>query len=236
MECGKEMIVSKKWNLKNSFDRSMGAKYPPSYPNEMLVKLCSSKKYSDLTKNIFIKKKINVCEIGCFSGNNLRFFLDKKWNTHGVEINQKLFKLTKNNLKRFNKTINNLKIGNNTNIPYKNNYFDVLVSINTIHYSSGGDIEKTIKEYSRILKKNGIALIETPSEKHDIVKKSKKKKNNLWIWKWGGFRNNQLMGFFDNKIFLKNKLKKYFSQVEILERSEEYNKIKLHWYFAVCKK
>ena len=100
MECNKKMNKSQKWNLKNSFDRSMGAKHPPSYPNEMVVKLCSSKKYSDLTKNIFLKKKINVCEIGCLSGNNLRFFLDKKWNTHGVEINQKLIKLTINNLKR----------------------------------------------------------------------------------------------------------------------------------------
>ena len=230
------MNKSDKWNLKNSFDRSMGAKHPPSYPNEMVVKLCSSRKYSDLTKNIFLKKKINVCEIGCLSGNNLRFFLDKKWNTHGIEINQKLIQLTKNNLKRFNKKFNKIKIGDNTSIPYKTNYFDVFVSINTIHYSSGIDMDKTIKEYSRFLKKNGVALIETPSKKHDIVKKSKKKKDNLWVWKWGGFRNNQLMGFFDNKIKLKKKLKKYFSEVEILERSEVYNKIKLHWYFAVCKK
>ena len=50
------------------------------------------------------------------------------------------------------------------------------------------------------------------------------------------FRNNQLMGFFDNKTKLKKKLKKYFSEVEILERSEIYNKINLNWYFAVCKK
>ena len=44
------------------------------------------------------------------------------------------------------------------------------------------------------------------------------------------------MGFFDNKTKLKKKLKKYFSEVEILERSEIYNKINLNWYFAVCKK
>ena len=46
-----------KWNEKNSFNRSKGAKFPPSYPNEMLVKLCSSKSYSNLTKNLFNKKK-----------------------------------------------------------------------------------------------------------------------------------------------------------------------------------
>ncbi len=225
-----------KWNEKNSFNRSKGAKYPPSYPNEMLVKLCSSKSYSNLTKNLFNKKKINVCEIGCLAGNNLRFFLDRKWKTYGIEINQKLIQLTKKNLNRFGKQIKNIKIGNNTEIPFKSNFFDLFVSINTIHYSSGEEINKTLKEYSRLIKKNGIALIETPSEKHDVITNSKKINDNLWLWKWGGFRNNQLMGFFDSKTKLKKKLKKYFSKVEILERSEIYNKINLNWYFAVCKK
>ena len=52
----------------------MGAKHPPSYPNEMLVKLCSSKSYSNLTNNIF-KKKINVCEVDAYQV--IIDFLDK---------------------------------------------------------------------------------------------------------------------------------------------------------------
>ncbi len=224
------------WKAKNSFNKSLGAKFPPSYPNEMLVKICSSKKYSRLTNNLFSDKKLKVCEIGCLSGNNIRFFLDKKWKTYGVEINKDLIKLAKKNLKRFKLKANQLKIGNNENLPFKSNYFDLLVSINTIHYSSGKKIDDAIKEYSRVLKKNGLVIIETPSPKHDAVMNSKKKKDNLWIWKWGGFRNNQVVGFFDNKIKLKKKLKKFFSKVQINERSEVYDDIKLYWYFAVCKK
>ena len=53
-------IFDKNYNLvfpnislqKNSVNKAFGSKFPPSYPNEMVVKLCSSKKYSDLTKNI----------------------------------------------------------------------------------------------------------------------------------------------------------------------------------------
>ena len=74
------------WKANNSFNKSLGAKFPPSYPNEMLVKTCSSKKYSRLTSNLF-QIKLKVCEIGCLSGNNIRF-LDKKWKTYGVEINK----------------------------------------------------------------------------------------------------------------------------------------------------
>lgn len=224
------------WKAKNSFNKSLGAKFPPSYPNEMLVKICSSKKYSRLTNNLFSDKKLKVCEIGCLSGNNIRFFLDKKWKTYGVEINKDLINLAKKNLKRFKLKANKLKIGNNENLPFKSNYFDLLVSINTIHYSSGKKIDDAIKEYSRVLKKNGLVIIETPSPKHDAVMNSKKKEDNLWIWKWGGFRNNQEIGFFDSKIKLKKKLKKFFSKVQINERSEVYDDVKLYWYFAVCKK
>ncbi len=224
------------WKVKNSFNKSLGAKFPPSYPNEMLVKICSSKKYSRLTNNLFSNKKLKVCEIGCLSGNNIRFFLDKKWKTYGVEINKDLTNLAKKNLKRFKLKANQLKIGNNENLPFKSNYFDLLVSINTIHYSSGKKIDDAIKEYSRVLKKNGLVIIETPSPKHDAVINSKKKEDNLWIWKWGGFRDNQEIGFFDSKIKLKKKLKQFFSKVQINERSEVYDDIKLYWYFAVCKK
>ncbi len=224
------------WKANNSFNKSLGAKFPPSYPNEMLVKICSSKKYSRLTNNLFSNKKLKVCEIGCLSGNNIRFFLDKKWKTYGVEINKDLTNLAKKNLKRFKLKANQLKIGNNENLPFKSNYFDLLVSINTIHYSSGKKIDDAIKEYSRVLKKNGLVIIETPSPKHDAVINSKKKEDNLWIWKWGGFRDNQEIGFFDSKIKLKKKLKQFFSKVQINERSEVYDDIKLYWYFAVCKK
>jgi ubiquinone/menaquinone biosynthesis C-methylase UbiE len=130
----------------------------------------------------------------------------------------------------------NVKIGHNEKIPYKSNFFDLLVSINTIHYSYGNKLNKALFEVSRVLNKDGLAIIETPSNKHDAIKNSIKKSENHWIWKWGGFRQNSIMGFFDNKAKLKRKLKNFFSEVEINERSEIYKNIKLYWFVAICKK
>ena len=58
----------------------------------MLVKFFSSKKYSNLTGSLFIEK-IKVCELGRFSGNNLRFLIDKKYTIYGVEINSQMIEL-----------------------------------------------------------------------------------------------------------------------------------------------
>ena len=80
------------------------------------------KRYSKLSNRLFSKRKIKVCEIGCLSGNNIRFFLDKGWETHGVEINDDLIKLCAKNLSNFKINFKRLKLGNNEDIPHGNNF------------------------------------------------------------------------------------------------------------------
>lgn len=143
-----------KYTNKNSFNRKFGTGFPPSYPNEMLVKFLSSSAYSGLDKNTLNKKEIKILEIGCSSGNNLRFFLEKKYKTYGLEINKQMVDLGKINLKRLGYRPPPIYIGDNLNIPFKDNFFDCLVSINTIHYNSGKDLFLALSEFVRVLKKN----------------------------------------------------------------------------------
>ena len=62
----------------------------PSYPNEMMVKILVLE---------FIEVRIKpagqnkILEIGSFSGNNLRFFIENGFKAYGVEINQQLVDL-----------------------------------------------------------------------------------------------------------------------------------------------
>ena len=223
------------WNQNIILRKNMGSTMPPSYPNEMLVKLISSKKYSNLTLHLFNKKLI-VCELGCFSGNNLRFFLDRNDDIHGVELNNEMIDLCKKNLTRMGYKIPELKIGNNLNIPHEDNYFDLFYTINTLHYSYGDDILKSLKEYSRILKKGGCAVIETVSPNHYPVKNSLNLGNLKRKWNFGGFRNNQLMGIFDNEKHFKLTLEKVFKKVEVHKRIEITQNTKSEWFIGVCIK
>ena len=214
-----------------------GSINPPIYPNEMLVKICSSKNYSKLTK-FHNKKKIKVCEIGFLAGNNLRFFLDRGYEVYGVEINKFLINVAKKYLKNFRiKKKPNLYLGNNLNIPIKDNFFDLLVSINTIHYNYGIDVDRAIKNFCRVLKKGGIAIIETPAPKHIIFKESKKIDNLKYTFKLPirDQRNGIKIGLFKNGNHLKKKLLTYFNKVEIKRRTENYNDKIYDFYVAVCK-
>ncbi len=215
-----------KYNNKNAF----GSKHPPSYPNEMMVKIFSSKTYS----NIKIKPshQNRVLEVGSFSGNNLRYFIENSYKTYGIEINQKLVNLGLKNLKRLKVKIPTIKIGTNNNIPFKKNFFDTLVSINTIHYNSGNEVHEAFLEFKRVLKKGGVLYLETLGNKHFAF--GKKIKDLSYKSNLKDFRKNHIFGFFNNGLHLKKILKQYFNSVEIFEKNEK-TRTNLHFYIAVCK-
>ena len=186
-----------KYNKKNA----SSSKYPPSYPNEMMLKIFSSNHYSDI--KIKLPRSNKILEIGSFSGNNLRYFIENGFKTHGIEINKKLVDLGIKNLKRLKLNPPLIKIGTNTNIPFESNYFDTLVSINTLHYNSGNEVHVALKEFKRVLNKGGVLYLETLGKKHFAFGK----KINLLKYKSNlkDFRKNHIFGYFDNKLHLKKK-------------------------------
>ena len=108
------------WNKKNAFSKDFGTKLPKSYPDETLVRILNSKRYSKLTSNLF-SKKINkkVCDMGCMSGNNLRLFLDMGFKTYGIDVNKSMLEISKKNLKRMRYRLPSLSIGSNLNVPFE---------------------------------------------------------------------------------------------------------------------
>ena len=222
----------KEWTRDNAYDRSQGAKTPPSYPNELLVKLCSSRKYSDLTEVLF-HGPIDVLEIGSFSGNNMRMFLEKGWRVSGTEINTELTNMGSENLKRMGYLSPEVRIGDNLTQPWAPSHFDLLVSINTIHYSSNNDVIRALLEFRRVLRDTGVAIIETVGPRHFAVTNSTRNGPLDWTWQAGGFREGQSFGFFDSAEHFAEVLGAVFSKVEVNVRTEAGPKIQLDFLTAV---
>ena len=222
------------WTRQNSIDRSKLAKVPPSWPNEMLVKVLSSTNYSSIISEL--PENPSVLEVGIFSGNNSRFFLENKYRVSGSELNQEMIELCEENLTRLGYEIPTLAIGDNTNLAFGSEIFDLLVSINTIHYSSGENSLKAVTEFYRVLKPGGYAIIETPGSEHFAVKQSERKDVLKFVWHSGGFREGQEFGFFDTTAHFKTLLLEKFSEVQISRRLENYPEVTLEFWMAVCKK
>lgn len=127
----------------------------------------------DLSKIVKIFKKHNVkrvLDLGCGSGRHTVYLTRNGFKVYGIDIAEEGIKITKEWLKR-EKLQANLKVDSiYKKLPYKDNFFDAIISTNTIHHTKIEDIRKAIKEIERILRPKGLLFI--------TVRKRKLKK--LW--------------------------------------------------------
>lgn len=227
-----------KWTVENSFDKKTGSVTPPQWPHEVLVKLFSSRAYSNLTHNIIpLNESIRVVEIGCMGSNNLRFFSQKGCVVSGVEVTADLVNLSKEKCKDYGLENINVLCGNNQSIPFDDSSMDVLVSVNTLHYEQGAkNINNALKSFSKVLRPGGVAFIETVATEHFIYKKATRLDDFCFRSNYDDFRKNDLFGFFESSLQFKNTLQNYFSEVEVVTVSEFYQDISLQFYIGLAKK
>jgi SAM-dependent methyltransferase len=102
-------------------------------------------------------KCANLLDIGCNDGTYTKKIgkSTKISELYGIEIDDKLLKLANKN------GINAIKGNINEKFPFKDNFFDVVISNQVIEHLTNPD--NMIKEIHRILKPGGFAIISTPN-------------------------------------------------------------------------
>lgn len=99
--------------------------------------------------------KGKILEIGFGRGRQAKFFKGNKDNYFPTEINNNY----ENSIWRIFK---NFKICDAKNLPFKEEYFDKVVSIYNLEHID--DVDKVLKEVNRVLKKNGKFIVILPCE------------------------------------------------------------------------
>jgi len=96
-------------------------------------------------------KSVNVLEVGCSDGSRL-LYLSKKYkkiNFFGIDPSSAALK----NKKIF------LKKGTADRLPFKKNFFDIIIYGFCLYLTDNQDLIKIVYEADRVLKKNGIIFI-----------------------------------------------------------------------------
>lgn len=206
---------------------------PPSYPNEIMAKVFSSGFYSSSFAPVNGTER--VLDIGCGAGNNLVYFLNKGCDGIGVDVTDDMVSFAVDNLKRLGHNNVSVKLGSNSSIPFSDNFFDIILSVNTLRYSSGSTgIKDSLQEFSRVTEAGGKAFIMTADPKHEIVMKSKRLGAFDWEVVDFGFRTGDRLSFFDDKAHFKKTLSEYFKTVQVGRTTEEYSTVTLNFLFAIC--
>ena len=117
-----------------------------------------------------LPKNAKILDIGCGKGYLLFDFLKVLPNAqiYGIDISHYALKNSKNEIS------DRLSFGNAKDLPFEDNYFDLVISINTLHCLEAPDLFLALKEMERVGKSNKYICVE--SYRNEI------EKANLLYW------------------------------------------------------
>lgn len=174
------------------------------YPTEFVVRTFLAS-YPDL--KLSLKPFSKVLDIGFGDGRNTAFLVEQGYEVYGIEIAQEIVDLTTNRLNNLGLGAQQLKVGCNSNIPFEDNFFDIVLGCHVTYYCNQDECFKdNIHEISRVMKK-GAWFITSLADK------------NSYIFNGGEFTEN-------GHVFVKNdpyhnrqncKFRAFSSQSEIID-------------------
>ncbi len=142
----------------------------------------------DYQKYWNLNSESSLLDVGCGKGFMLYdlFKLVPKMRLQGIDISDYAIKNTIPEMKKFVQT------GDAKEIPFKDNSFDVVISINTIHNLEKKDCAKALKEISRVSKKFSFIVVD--AYRNDDEKKK------MYAWNLTG---KTIMSVEEWKVFFK---------------------------------
>lgn len=112
----------------------------------------------------FVMKEINkitgvkkTLDIG-FGDGQLLSLLAKKYSAHGIDFVQENVELTK----KSTGLGENIKFGNSSAIPFEQNSFDLVTATEILEHLSEEELQKSLKEISRVLVPGGYFVLTVP--------------------------------------------------------------------------
>lgn len=124
----------------------------------------------DIKKFFKLKNNDKLLDVGCAKGFLVNDLIDVGIDAYGLEISKYAIK------KSLKKTYGRIHLGNATSLPFPDNSFDCIISINTIHNLNKSSCIKSIKEMVRVCKSNKIFI-----QVDSYLNKKQKKVFEEWV-------------------------------------------------------
>ena len=205
------------------------------HPVETMLRVVFSPAYCELFRPTTPDMK--VLDVGCYHTNNLVPFFDRGCACYGVEINPSLVSLALEGQRRHGISVT-VAEGNNRHIPFANDTFDILLSINTIHYEVDLPSWRAgVREFYRATKPGGRVFIMTHGPQHFFQSTAERLSDSrIKIGVESDARFGTFQTAFDSHADLAHELQKIFLKVETGESFDFFPKQNLHFLWGLCVK
>lgn len=205
------------------------------YPTEFVVRTFLAQ-YPAL--NLTLEKGMAVLDLGFGDGRNTAFLCEQGYQTYGIEITEEIVTLTKDRLENLDIKAD-LKVGRNSNIPYQDNFFDVVLACHSSYYCDPDDSFKdNTEEITRVLKKGGYFITSLPDINSYIFNNAEIRDDGHVIIKQDpyGNRSNYKMRAFKNTNEIEEELSGQFENFSFGSAQNNYYGIDERVFWAVCQK
>lgn len=135
------------------------------YKKKGLFFHCPHEEMKKLTRLMKKNKIRKILDLGCGSGRHIIFLAKNNFEVYGMDNSKSGLKHTKLLLNKLDLKAK-IKRGNCfRKFPYKDRFFDAVISIQVIHHARIVDIKRCVSEIKRVLRPNGIIFITVPKNK-----------------------------------------------------------------------
>lgn len=110
-----------------------------------------------------LKKKDKILDIGCAKGFLVKDFIDKGIDAYGIDISRYALSEAPKQIKK------KVFLGNAKRIPFNDNTFKLVISINTLHNLNKNDFKVALKEINRV--SNKFCFIQIDAYRNEKEKK-----------------------------------------------------------------
>ena len=194
------MSFSKEWEKEVYSQRKQINKYPYG---EFVSIFFNSLKFLPEKKE---KKNIKILELGCGTGNNIKFMSELGYDVYGVD-GSKSACIIANDFLLHQKIEATIIKSNFQELPFENDSFEMIVDREATYCGTINDIKESWKEASRVLKKGGIVISFMYTTDNKWCKKAnndnslanKIEKNTFTNFKDGNFKNTGIVHFTEYK-------------------------------------
>ena len=127
----------------------------------------------EMVKILRENKCKKILDHGCGTGRNLQYLRREGFDVYGIDKSKfALDFLIEQGIRK-----DHMKSGDIIKLPYKNNFFDALISVNVIPHGNSRQVKRYIHEIKRVVRGGGVILFVVCSPKFlDLVKTHDTKK------------------------------------------------------------
>jgi len=145
-------IYTEKSKIQKKYYNETAEKYDQWHIDPPSAKIVDLWNFTNL--KLFLKnKRLNKSlELGCGTGRLANSLFQISDEVYGVDLSQEVLKIAKQKFPKLN-----LECSEVVNLPYQNNYFDMVIINGSLHHFFA--VEKTFQEAHRVLKTGGIFVL-----------------------------------------------------------------------------